>query len=134
MPVLLDHLIVPSHEKNRGARFLAELLGVPWEEATGEFAQVFVNDTLTIDFADRDEFESHHYCFSLTPDEFDAVFARLKQRGIPYRSSPRGPIDMRVNDRLGGKDLYWYDDDGHNWEMLTVSYARRKQPAATTSA
>ena len=131
MPVLLDHLIVPSHEKNRGARFLGEILGLPWEEAAGEFAPVFVNDTLTIDFADRESFESHHYCFSLTPDEFDGVLGRLKQRGIPYRSSPRGPIDMKINERNGGRNLYWFDDDGHNWEMLTVSYARQRQPAAT---
>jgi hypothetical protein len=129
MPILLDHLIVPSRDKNAGAQFLAELLGVPWEKATGEFAQVFVNDTLTIDFGDRDQFESHHYCLSMSEAEFDAAFSRLQERGIPYRSSPRGPVDMQINRRGGGKNLYWFDADGHNWEMLTVSYARQRQPA-----
>jgi hypothetical protein len=31
---------------------------------------------------------------------------------------------MQINRRLGGKNLYWTDSDGHIWEILTVSYAR----------
>ncbi len=34
---------------------------------------------------------------------------------------------MQINTRAGGKNLYWFDPDGHNWEILTVSYAK---PAA----
>jgi catechol 2,3-dioxygenase-like lactoylglutathione lyase family enzyme len=132
MPVLLDHLIVPSRDKNAGAQFLGELLGLPWEEARGEFAQVFVNDTLTVDFIQRDgPFESHHYCFSLSDSEFDAVFARIQERGLEFRSGPRGPVDNKINNRNGGKNLYWFDPDGHNWEILTVSYARQHPATAT---
>ncbi|RYF57560.1 MAG: VOC family protein, partial [Comamonadaceae bacterium] len=25
----------------------------------------------------------------------------------------------------GGRIVYWNEPDGHQWEMLTVSYARR---------
>jgi hypothetical protein len=35
-------------------------------------------------------------------------------------------MDMRINTELG-KNLFWFCPDGHNWEILTVSYAR---PAA----
>ena len=129
MPILLDHLIVPSHDKAAGAQFLGELLGVPWEPGD-HFAPVHVNDTLTLDFADREQFESHHYCFHVSDANFDAIFARLTARGIAYRSTPLGPVDMQINTRGGGKNLYWSDADGHNWEMLTVSYAR---PAAATA-
>ncbi len=38
---------------------------------------------------------------------------------------------MQINTRGGGKNLYWSDADGHNWEMLTVSYARPASTAAT---
>jgi hypothetical protein len=38
---------------------------------------------------------------------------------------------MQINTRGGGKNLYWNDADGHNWEMLTVSYARPAAAAAT---
>ena len=123
MPILLDHLIVPSHDKNAGARLLGELLDVPWEPG-GHFAPVHVNESLTLDFADRDQFDSHHYCFHVDTAAFEAIFARLKARGISYRSTPTGPVDMQINTHNGGKNLYWNDADGHNWEMLTVSYAR----------
>jgi hypothetical protein len=131
MPILLDHLIVPSRDRNAGAKFLGELLNVPWEEARGEFAPVYLNDTLTLDFANRDQFSSHHYCFHVEDAEFDAIFDRIKAAGIPYRSSPRGANDMQLNTRMGGKNLYWDDADGHIWEMLTISYARPTSRAAT---
>ena len=52
---------------------------------------------------------------------------------IAYRSSPRGENDMQINRRLGGKNVYWQDGDGHLWEVLTVSYARPDSPALTTA-
>ena len=130
MPILLDHLIVPSQDNNAGAQFLGELLGVPWERGD-HFAPVYLNETTTLDFLTRDQFESHHYCFHVSDDDFEAIFARLKARGIAHRSTPTGPMDMQINTRGGGKNLYWNDADGHNWEMLTVSYARPTATAAT---
>jgi len=133
MTIQLDHLIVPSRNRVGGARFLAELLDVPWAESQGNFAPVYVNEALTVDFADRERFESHHYCFRVGDDQFAAILGRIQSRGIPYRSSPRGANDMRINERLGGKNLYWEDADGHLWEILTVSYARPERPAVTAT-
>lgn len=130
MTILLDHLIVPSRDKIESAKRLAGLLGVPWEASQGTFTPVYVNETLTLDFAQREHFESHHYCFRVGDADFDAIFARLQAAGIAYRSRPRGENDMKINTRLGGKNLYWQDADGHLWEMLTVSYARPESPAA----
>ena len=45
--------------------------------------------------------------------------------GIKYRSAVRGPIDMQVDTRHGGSIVYWNGPDGHQWELLTVSYARQ---------
>jgi len=76
MDVQLDHLLVPSRDKNGAARLLAEILGVRWDpcgkEPAAPLAQtassgiseegwrryrakrasVYVNDSLTIDFVD----------------------------------------------------------------------------------
>ena len=125
MPIQLDHLIVPSHDPGAGAKALATLLDVPWRSAQdGPFTPVFLNDGLTLDFADGESFERHHYCFRVTEAEFDAIHGRILSAGIPYRSTPLGETDMQINRRLGGKNLYWQDADGHLWEILTVSYAR----------
>jgi len=50
---------------------------------------------------------------------------RLKGLEIAYRSDVRGPVDMQVGTAYGGQNVYWNEPDGHQWEMLTVSYARQ---------
>jgi catechol 2,3-dioxygenase-like lactoylglutathione lyase family enzyme len=126
MTIQLDHFIVPSRNQLASARLLAELLGVSWAEAAlGPFSPVYINDGLTLDFIDTDDsFPVHHYCFRVSEEEFDAILARIKAAGITYRSSVRGPDDKQINTQYGGKMIYWNEPDGHQWEMLTVSYAR----------
>ena len=131
MAILLDHVIVPSHNRLEAAKLLAALLGVPWEASQGDFTPVYVNDTLTFDFADREHFESHHCCFHVGDEEFDAIFGRIQAARITYRSRPHGEDDMQINTRLCGKNVYWEDADGHLWEILTVSYARADSPCLT---
>ena len=134
MAIRLDHVIVPSHDRLAAAKFLAGLLGVPGEESRGDFTPVYVNETLTFDFANREQFESHHFCFHVGDSEFDAIFGRLQAARIKYRSRPHGEDDMQINSRLGGKNVYWQDADGHLWEILTVSYARADSPLLTTAS
>jgi catechol 2,3-dioxygenase-like lactoylglutathione lyase family enzyme len=131
MAIRLDHVIVPSRDPKAGAKLLAGLLDVPWEESRGHFTPVYVNETLTLDFADAQEFERHHICFHVGNAEFDAIFARLRAAGMKYRSLPLGEDDMQINTRLGGKNLYWQDADRHLWEILTISYARVDSPLPT---
>ena len=127
MTVQLDHTIVSARDPRAAAKRLGELLGVPWAESgVGPFSPVYVNDGLTLDFIDdASDFPIQHLCFRVSEDEFDAILARIRSAGIQYRSSVRGPQDMRVNTDYGGRMVYWNDPEGHQWEMLTVSYARR---------
>lgn len=130
MKIELDHAIVPSRHPISSARQLGELLGVPWaENGLGPFSPVYVNDGLTLDFiATQDAFPIYHFCFRVSDAEFDAILTRLRAAGIAFRSSVRGPDDGEINTDFGGRMLYWNEPDGHQWEMLTVSYAR--QPPA----
>lgn len=66
MAIRLDHIIVPARDPREGARLLAGLLDVPWATAQGEFTAVYVNESLTLDFA--------------------AIFGRIQAAGIKYRS------------------------------------------------
>jgi hypothetical protein len=126
MTIYLDHTIVPSRNKVAAAKLLAELLGVTWAaSAVGAFAPVYVNDGLTFDFIDTEEdFPVYHFCFRVSQPEFDTILGRIKAAGIKYRSTVRGPIDMQIDTQFGGSGIYWNEPDGHQWEMLTVSYAR----------
>ena len=126
MAILLDHFIVPCRNQIASARLLAELLGVPWAETTlGPFSPVYINDGLTLDFQEtEDDFAVAHYCFRVSQAEFDAILARIQAAGIGYRSSVTGPMNRQINKEYGGDMIYWNEPDGHQWEMLTVSYAR----------
>ena len=45
---------------------------------------------------------------------------------IAFQSAPFGPADHAVNTSFGGRGVYWNVPEGHQWEMLTVSYARQR--------
>jgi hypothetical protein len=126
MNIELDHLLVPSRNRVASARRLAEILGVPWSESgVGPFSPVYVNDGLTLDFDESGtSFQPCHYCFRVDDRAFDELLGRLQAAGIPFRSTPHGPADFRVNTQHGGKIVYWNEPDDHVWEALTVSYAR----------
>ena len=127
MTIDLDHFIVSARDQRAAAKLLGELLGVPWaEHGVGPFSPVYVNDGLTLDFIDDpDPFPVAHFCFRVDDAAFDAILARIEAAGIKYRSSVRGPFDMRVNTDYGGRLIYWNEPEGHQWEILTKSYARQ---------
>ncbi len=106
---------------------LGNLLGVPWAETgIGPFSPVYLNEGLTLDFIATDEdFPIEHFCFRVSDDEFDAILGRIVAAGIEYRSAVHAPADMKVSTQFGGRGVYWNVPDGHQWEMLTVSYARQ---------
>ena len=126
MTIELDHVIVSARNQRASAKLLAELLGVRWAESgVGPFSPVYVNGGLTLDFIDdAGAFPVEHFCFRVGEKEFDAILERLKAAGIKFRSSVRGPVDMQVSTQFGGRMVYWNEPDGHQWEILTVSYAR----------
>ncbi|MGI2906074.1 VOC family protein [Tolypothrix sp. VBCCA 56010] len=119
MTIILNHTIVPARDKETSARFFAEIFGLKVESDFSYFAPVQVNDTLTLDFADRQEFESHHYAFHVSEEEFDSIFARVKEAGLEYSSDPMHHNKGEINHRKGGRGFYFYDPNGHNLELLT---------------
>jgi hypothetical protein len=126
MTIELDHAIVSACDQRAAAKQLAELLGVSWSATgIGPFSAVYVNDGLTLDFInDPEAFPVQHFCFRVSDEEFDAILARLQTAEISYRSSVRGAEDRKIGTASGGRIVYWNEPDGHQWEILTVSYAR----------
>src|SRR5215467_9342852 len=105
MAITLNHTIVPAHDKEASARFFAQIFGLTYEGPVGHFAPVRVNETLTLDFDNRDRFESHHYTFKAPEDDFDAIFGRVQAEGIPYWSGPYSLEDRKINQRGGGRGV-----------------------------
>jgi len=119
MSIALDHTIVPAHDKEASARFFARIFGLTYDGPLYHFAPVKVNETLTLDFDNDSDFDSHHYAFKISEAEFDAIFARIKAEKIPYGRGPMTPDDMTINHRRGGRGFYFRDPNGHLLEVLT---------------
>ena len=120
MAILLDHTIVPAKNKLASAKFFAEIFGLNVKSAHGYFAQVQVNDSLTFDFADETEPQSHHYAFHISDAEFEAIYRRVKAKGLPYGSGPYNHTDGKIYTRRGGRGFYFEDPNGHLLEVMTV--------------
>lgn len=123
MTIRLEHLLVPARDKQRSARFLADLLGldVTYESSgapTGHFAVVRVGD-ITLDFADIERFDPHHYAFAVDDETFDAIYDRIQAQGLHYSADPAHQRPGELNDNDGGRGLYVHDPDDHNLEFLT---------------
>jgi catechol 2,3-dioxygenase-like lactoylglutathione lyase family enzyme len=129
MTIRLDHTIVPAEDKMVSAKFFGEIFGLSVKR--GYFAQVQINDTLTLDFSDEPEdwggpgFDpakgrSLHYAFHVSDVEFDAIFERVKARGLAYGSGPGHHTDGKLNHRRGGRGFYFEDPYGHLLEVMTV--------------
>jgi catechol 2,3-dioxygenase-like lactoylglutathione lyase family enzyme len=130
MAIRLDHTIVPAKDKVASARFFAEIFGLG-VNSVGHFAQVQINESLAFDFADEAEAwggpgldprtgQSHHYAFHVSEADFDAIFDRVKSKGIPYGSGPFSHTDGKINTRRGGRGFYFEDPNGHLLEVMTV--------------
>ena len=117
----LNHTIVASPDQWAGARFLAQVLGLPEPTAFGPFAVVTLANGVSLDYLTGADVVSQHYAFLVGDDEFAAVAGRLRDRGIPTWADPghRRPGENR-ND--GGRGLYFDSPEGHNLEIITRPY------------
>jgi catechol 2,3-dioxygenase-like lactoylglutathione lyase family enzyme len=111
--------VAPAHDKDRGAGFIAHFLGLSRVADVGPFAAVQVSPSLTLDYTDAERFEPHYYAFQVSEEEFDAIFARVKDEGLTYSSDPFQRDVGNINRRGGGRGFYFRDPDGHILEVLT---------------
>lgn len=122
MSVEFNHTLVGARDKRAAADQLAELLGRPEPTTYGPFAVFELDNGVSLDFIEHGgRIDPAHYAFLVTEGDFDAVRARLDDRGIPYFADP-GHHQPGSNTDDGGRGLYWESLDGHNLEVITRPY------------
>jgi catechol 2,3-dioxygenase-like lactoylglutathione lyase family enzyme len=127
----LNHFLVPCNDKVKSANYFARMMGLP-TESVGHFAPVKISEGLVMDFAEintvtlwdgeNGRFARQHYAFKVNDTEFDEIFGRVKAEGLRYGSAP-GPdhlYDMQVDERRGGKRVYFDELNGHSIEIFTA--------------
>jgi len=123
MAVELNHIIVPAHDKHASATFLAGILGTPVGVAWGPFVPLPLSNGVTLDYLTAEQFHPQHCAFQLSDPEFDAAVERIRTAGLPYWADPFHRRPGEVDDRFGGRAVYFDDPSGHNMEILTAAAA-----------
>jgi catechol 2,3-dioxygenase-like lactoylglutathione lyase family enzyme len=123
MSAQLNHTIVWSSDQAKSARFLAEMLGRPVPTRFAHFDVVELDNGVSLDFANAEGvIPPQHYAFLITETDFDAVFGRIKDRGLEYWADPRGSRPDEINHNDGGRGVYFRDPSGHYLEVITRPY------------
>lgn len=123
MAVELNHTIVHARDAEASARFLSEVLGLPAPRGFGPFLVVDTSNGVSLDFYTTDEpFLVEHYAFLVSEDEFDAIFGRIRARGLSWWADPAGRHEGEINHHDGGRGLYFRDPSGHYLEIITRPY------------
>lgn len=128
MAVTLNHTIIPAHDKQASAEFLAHILGLRvGSDPSGYFAPIEIGNGLTLLYEEgrvyQDGFPPLHYAFVVSDDEFDAAFTRLTETATRYYAHPHKAEE--TNSQIsytagGGRGLYFDDLNGHNMELMTI--------------
>ena len=123
MTIKLNHTIVYVPDKQASATFLADLFGLAEPVAWGPFLAVELANEVTLDFYDAEGAGSpQHYAFLVTDDEFDRIFAGIREQGLDYWADPGHRQPGEINTHDGGRGVYFDDPSGHMLEIITRSY------------
>jgi catechol 2,3-dioxygenase-like lactoylglutathione lyase family enzyme len=119
----LDHLILAVDDLDASVRFYTDIVGLTNDGMDGPFTVIRVSPTTTLLLAPWGSGEyQHHLAFALSPAEFDAAFARVREAGIEYGDSYHDVGNMRgpgeeLGARGAGPTLYLYDPSRHLIEL-----------------
>jgi catechol 2,3-dioxygenase-like lactoylglutathione lyase family enzyme len=122
MVVMLDHLILAVNDRDESVRFFTALMGFAHEGEDGPFSVIRVSPETTLQLAPWGTEGGEHLAFALTPEEFDATFARVRAAGVPYGDSYHDVGNMRgpgeeAGARGLGPTVYLFDPNGHLIEL-----------------
>jgi len=123
MAAQLNHTIVWCKDQKASSRFLAEMLGRPEPKKFAHFDVVELDNGVSLDFAERSgEIVPQHYAFLISEQDFDAVFARIREKKLDYWADPARRRAGEINHNDGGRGVYFPDPSGHFLEVITRPY------------
>jgi extradiol dioxygenase family protein len=125
MSIAFNHTIVAARDKRESAEFVAELFGLPNPEPFGHFLTVTLEHGASLDYADvsgGEEIRPQHYAFLVSEDDFDAIYGKIRSRGLEHWADPGRQRPGEINTRDNGRGVYFPDPSGHFLEILTRPY------------
>lgn len=125
MAISFNHTIVAAKDRQASAEFFTELFGLPAPKEFGPFLAVTLNHGVSLDYAQvgaDEEVRPQHYAFLVSEDEFDSIYGKIRDRGMPHWADPHGQHPGEINHNDGGRGVYFFDPSGHGLEIITRPY------------
>src|SRR3954453_23588504 len=123
MSIELNHTIVHAADREASARFMTGVFGFPEPESFGPFLVVRTANGVSLDYiASPPPVSPQHYAFLVSDAEFDAIFGRVKARGLTYWADPFKRQPGQIYTHFGGRGVYFDDPSGHFLEIITQPY------------
>jgi extradiol dioxygenase family protein len=125
MAITFNHTIVAARDRTESAKFFTEVFGLPDAKEFGHFLAVMLEHDASIDFAQAPQgadIHPQHYAFLVSEDDFDAIYGRIRQRGLQHWADPQGQHPGEINHNDGGRGVYFQDPSGHYLEIITRPY------------
>lgn len=119
---VLDHVILKVNDLQASVDFYTEVMGFENAGADGPFTVIRTGPDFQMQLAPWGTPGSEHYAFAVSAREFDAIFARVRERGLGY-----GPTFDSVGSNTGpgvesgargeAPTLYFFDPSKHLIEI-----------------
>lgn len=123
MSVQLNHTIVWCSDKQKSASFLVDILGLSRPIEFGQMLVVQLDNAVSLDFFESsDAISMQHYAFLIGEDQFERVFACIRDKGLQYWADPGKQRAGETYSHNGGRGMYFDDPDGHLLEVMTRPY------------
>ena len=123
MAAQLNHTVVWCSDRKRSSRFLAQMLGLPEPHSFYRFEVVDLDNGVSLDFADETgPIQQQHHAFLIGEEDFDAVYARIREQGVAHWADPACSRGGEINHNDGGRGVYFADPDNHLLEVITRPY------------
>lgn len=117
-----DHTIVRVNDLEESVSFWVEHLGLTDAGRDGPFAVLRIDEGSQIQLAPWGTEGNEHFAFAFEPAEFDRLFAKIREAGIPFgdrfdaSANMQGP-GSESGARGEGRTVYFLDPNRHLLEI-----------------
>jgi len=120
----IDHLILNVNEVSSSVDFYVNVLGFELDGKDGPFTVIRVSEDFTLQLAPWGTDKNEHLAYALSREEFEEVFARVREKDIPFGDSfdsvgkNSGP-GLETGARGPAPTVYMNDPNNHLIEIRT---------------